>query len=326
MNAPISVAFAHLSERSQLTRTGFFLKHGIKTIRDIKDLNNTDKWSEIINDTKSINTKNTRVSDIVALVKSEFGRGVTASSFYNDLYARLAAERTDQLMSNKKTTKQESKYGDISYDDIRRIALENIKSNELTTAAFKKLDLAGRLKYFKWLNGIVMILLYIENPVRNDLYQMKMISRVKDVSDDQNSNYWLITSVINEVVLTRYKTRAHYGILRIPIKKYVVLNRLSRQLTVINKLFDSTDDQMFHSVAVGYSRVSQLTEPMALQLLIDATLSVFNRKLSANDFRHLYESNLQMDPSYQLLSEADKAARHRLIQHSTNVAVTYKHI
>lgn len=170
------------------------------------------------------------------------------------------------------------------------------------------------------------ILLYIENPVRNDLYQMKMITRVKDIADDQNSNYWLTTSSINEVVLTRYKTRAQYGILRIPIKKYIVLNRLSRQLTVINKLFDPTDDQMFHSVAVAYSRVSTLTEPMALQLLIDATLTVFDRKLSANDFRHLYESWLQMDQTYIMSSEADKAARHRLIQHSTNVAVTYKHI
>jgi hypothetical protein len=309
-----------------LIRTGFFLKHGIKTIRDIKDLNNTDKWSAIINDTKSINTKNTRVSDIVALVKSEFGRHVTAGSFYNDLYARLTVERTDQIMSNKKTTKQQTKYGDISYDDIRRITLENVRTNELSTAAFKKLDLAGRLKYYKWLNGIVMILLYIENPVRNDLYQMRMISRVKDVVDGQNDNYWLITSSINEVVLTRYKTRAHYGILRISIKKFIELNRLSKQLTAINKVMDPTDVQMFHSVAVGYSRVSTLTEAMALQTLIDATLTVFGRKLSANDFRHLYESWLQLDQNYIMLSEKDKAARHRLIQHSTNVAVTYKHI
>lgn len=102
MNAPISTAFAHLSERSQLTRTGFFLKHDIRTIRDIKDLNNTQKWIDIINDSESINTKLTRATIVYKLASSEFGSRVTTELIYQELMIKYSVERNEHLMSNKK--------------------------------------------------------------------------------------------------------------------------------------------------------------------------------------------------------------------------------
>jgi len=146
----------------------------------------------------------------------------------------------------------------------------------------------------------LLLSLYINDPPqRNQYYDVNVIHDKKDIDWDRNNIF--IGKRHAELITRKYKTYKQYGDL---------ILRLSK------KTFDLIKK-------IGFFK---LGEENLKKRLRNASMKYFGSPLSINNYRSIFEKDLQESPAYQKMTLFERRKAHESIGHSLQTAIGYNKV
>lgn len=146
----------------------------------------------------------------------------------------------------------------------------------------------------------VILSLYIDNPpMRNNYFDANVVFDRKDL--DRTRNNILVNKRGISLITDNHKTFGKYGTL--VLKFSPETERLVRK--------------------VGFP---QLKEDNFKKRVSNLSKRIFGVPISINDFRHIYEIELQNSPAYNRMTVAERKKAHELIGHSASTAQIYNRV
>ena len=199
---------------------------------------------------------------------------------YNTIRDELNAKYLENQQNGVISAKQKDSF--ISIDELRSF-VDKIRV-DLDIPKLKKKDTIPE-KEKKLLMVYVILSILIENPMRNDLSQMKIIVGKKGYNnlsdtDKKGSNYLVVEKNNAKFILNDYKTSKKYAEKIINISK--PLEKIIRMYMRINKL--GNGDTLFPISRNGIS-----------QLLIKTSKKYINKNISTTIIRKIVASHLLKD-------------------------------
>lgn len=241
---------------------------------DYKFLKDIGKVQDKLKD-KHFTTQRNYYNSIIILLMA-LGEDKELIDKYNKIRDELNAKYLENQQSGVISDKQKENF--ISIDELRNL-ISKIK-DDLNIPKLKKKDtLTAKEKKLLMVYCILSIL--IENPMRNDLSQMKIISKkvYNKLSDKEkeNNNYLVMEKTSLKFILNDYKTSKKYAEKIIQISK--PLEKIIRMYMRINNL--KNGDILF-----------PLTRNAISQLLIKTSKKYIGKSISTTIIRKIVASDL----------------------------------
>lgn len=261
--------------------------------------------------------KRTRESRLAFLSKI----GITKPSDYtllrnpNSIYKRFIASDKPTTESTRifhiieflkaiDQTALENKYRAMAQDIIAE-ARKHVEDNRLESdpRADRYLpldDLKNILRITPDTIDKLLVSLYVDNvPMRNNYHSINVVSKESDIDPMRNN---LVFNKRGAMLITdNYKTFKVYG--RLKLKLSPETTRLIRLLN-----FPSLSEESFKA------------------RLRRASVKIFGKPLTINDYRHIYEIDLQHSPKYKDMTIAERRIAHEELKHSGNIAQRYNRV
>lgn len=244
---------------------------------DFKFLKDIGKVQDKLKD-KHFTTQRNYYNSIIILLMA-LGGDKELIDKYNEIRDELNAKYLENQQSGVISDKQKENF--ISIDELRNL-ISKIK-DDLNIPKLKKKDtLTAKEK--KLLMVYLILSILIENPMRNDLSQMKIISKkvYNNLSDKEkeDNNYLVMEKTSLKFILNDYKTSKKYAEKIIQISK--PLEKIIRMYMRINKL--KTGDILF-----------PLSRNAISQLLIKTSKKYIGKSISTTMIRKIVASDLLKD-------------------------------
>lgn len=244
---------------------------------DYKFLKDVGKVQDKLKD-KHFTTQRNYYNSIIILLMA-LGEDKELIDKYNKIRDELNAKYLENQQSGVISDKQKENF--ISIDELRNL-ISKIK-DDLNIPKLKKKDtLTAKEKKLLMVYTILSIL--IENPMRNDLSQMKIISKsvYNKLSDKEkeDNNYLVMEKTSLKFILNDYKTSKKYAEKIIQISK--PLEKIIRMYMRINNL--KNGDILF-----------PLTRNAISQLLIKTSKKYIGKSISTTIIRKIVASDLLKD-------------------------------
>ncbi len=244
---------------------------------DYKFLKDIGKVQDKLKD-KHFTTQRNYYNSIIILLMA-LGEDKELIDKYNKIRDELNAKYLENQQSGVISDKQKENF--ISIDELRNL-ISKIK-DDLNIPKLKKKDtLTAKEKKLLMVYCILSIL--IENPMRNDLSQMKIISKkvYNKLSDKEkeDNNYLVMEKTSLKFILNDYKTSKKYAEKIIQISK--PLEKIIRMYMRINNL--KNGDILF-----------PLTRNAISQLLIKTSKKYIGKSISTTIIRKIVASDLLKD-------------------------------
>ena len=241
-------------------------------------LKDIDKVKEKLSERHFTTQRNYYNSIIILLMAQDKDKKLIEK--YNTIRDQLNAKYLENQSSGVISDKQKDSF--ISMDELRAF-VEKIRV-DLNIPKLKKQDTIPE-KEKKLLMVYVILSILIENPMRNDLSQMKIIVGKKGYNnlsdtDKKDSNYLVVEKNNAKFILNDYKTSKKYAEKIINISK--PLEKIIRMYMRINKL--GNGDILFPISRNGIS-----------QLLIKTSKKYINKNISTTIIRKIVASHLLKD-------------------------------
>jgi len=241
---------------------------------DYKFLKDIGKVQDKLKD-KHFTTQRNYYNSIIILLMA-LGEDKELIDKYNKIRDELNAKYLENQQSGVISDKQKENF--ISIDELRNL-ISKIK-DDLNIPKLKKKDtLTAKEK--KLLMVYIILSILIENPMRNDLSQMKIISKkvYNKLSDKEkeNNNYLVMEKTSLKFILNDYKTSKKYAEKIIQISK--PLEKIIRMYMRINNL--KNGDILF-----------PLTRNAISQLLIKTSKKYIGKSISTTIIRKIVASDL----------------------------------
>lgn len=313
-----------------------FLKLLSDRVEDAKDmsfLNSTKIIMKRINDTDNVETRWNRMMNIVKAIEAA-PELVTddAKSVYSKEIEQLKLARKEIQDNNAKTPKQVVRletglqqrqkeldnsiaalfeHYNLPFADIKDTSIVELKDNK------------SFIPFMKQFQDLVIMACYIYQPaLRNDWGLMKITKKITGISKDEN--YLYIRGGKMELVLQVYKNVKKLGKMRIAVRA-----KLQQILKIWIDLLTNTADD--HQYVLYYSidrnGINHIKNDEAIRRQIPRiSQKVFEQPLSINDFRALWEENIQRDPAYMRMSPKDQEKLHNELLHGKQIAATYNRV
>lgn len=241
-------------------------------------LKDIDKVKEKLSERHFTTQRNYYNSIIILLMAQDKDKKLIEK--YNTIRDQLNAKYLENQSSGVISEKQKNSF--ISMDELRAF-VDKIRI-DLDIPKLKKKDTIPE-KEKKLLMVYVILSILIENPMRNDLSQMKIIVGKKGYNnlsdtDKKDSNYLVVEKNNAKFILNDYKTSKKYAEKIINISK--PLEKIIRMYMRINKL--GNGDILFPISRNGIS-----------QLLIKTSKKYINKNISTTIIRKIVASHLLKD-------------------------------
>ena len=240
-------------------------------------LKNIDKVKEKLSERHFTTQRNYYNSIIILLMAQDKDKKLIEE--YNTIRDELNAKYLENQQNGVISAKQKDSF--ISIDELKKF-VDKIRI-DLDIPKLKKKDTIPE-KEKKLLMVYVILSILIENPMRNDLSQMKIIGKkgYNSLSDKQkqDTNYLVIEKGSLKFILNDYKTSKKYKEKIITISK--PLEKIIRMYMRINKL--GTGDTLFPISRNGIS-----------QLLIKTSKKYIGKNISTTIIRKIVASDLLKD-------------------------------
>tara|TARA_R110002012_G_scaffold275825_2_gene462516 strand:- start:1100 stop:2038 length:939 start_codon:yes stop_codon:yes gene_type:complete len=241
-------------------------------------LKDIDKVKEKLSERHFTTQRNYYNSIIILLMAQDKDKKLIEK--YNTIRDQLNAKYLENQSSGVISEKQKNSF--ISMDELRAF-VDKIRI-DLDIPKLKKKDTIPE-KEKKLLMVYVILSILIENPMRNDLSQMKIIVGKKGYNnlsdtDKKDSNYLVVEKNNAKFILNDYKTSKKYAEKIINISK--PLEKVIRMYMRINKL--GNGDILFPISRNGIS-----------QLLIKTSKKYINKNISTTIIRKIVASHLLKD-------------------------------
>ena len=260
-------------------------------VDDFKFLKSPDKVAEKIDD-KHFTTQRNYYNSIIILLMSlgadEYGDELEK---YNTIRDELNKKYIDDNASGIVSEKQSKNL--ISYEELQ--GLINEIKNVLDIPKLKKAE-SITAKESKLLMTFVILSILIQNPMRNDLSNMLIISKkgYNSLTDDdkRENNYLLVEKSSLQFVLNDYKTSKKYLEKKLNISKDV--EKTIRMYMRLNGM--KNGDVLFPISRNGIS-----------QLLIKTSKKYIQKSISTTMIRKIVASHLLAD-----VKEAEQKLAHKM--------------
>ena len=146
----------------------------------------------------------------------------------------------------------------------------------------------------------VILSLYIDNPpMRNNYYDMNIVYDRKDLDSERNN--LLVNKRGITLITDKSKTFGKYG-------------------TLVLKLSPETE-RLIRKVGFPLMKEDNFKKRVSI-----VSKRVFGVPISINDYRHIYEIELQNSPEYNRMTVAQRKKAHELIGHSASTAQIYNRV
>ena len=240
-------------------------------------LKDIDKVKEKLSERHFTTQRNYYNSIIILLMAQDKDKKLIEK--YNNIRDELNAKYLENQQNGVISAKQKDSF--ISIDELRKFV--DMIRIDLNIPKLKKKDTIPE-KDKKLLMVYVILSILIENPMRNDLSQMKIIGKkgYNSLSDKekQDTNYLVIEKGSLKFILNDYKTSKKYKEKIISISK--PLEKIIRMYMRINKL--GNGDTLFPISRNGIS-----------QLLIKTSKKYIGKNISTTIIRKIVASDLLKD-------------------------------
>lgn len=330
MNTYIKNILAGSAADSTLDKRIRYLYNLSKNYPDIEDstfLNDADNIIKVINKSDNVDTKWNSLWHVMALINAN-PKLITeaAKNKYTNLIETLRIQRDIKHSRNYKTENQKETLKVTLVDRQKQL-------DELIEELFKRYEIPYKLiapkdlikfdkfKFAKELDRLVLIACYLYQPaVRNDWHNLEIISAIKNSTNDRN--YLYASGDTMKIILNKYKTAKTYG--RQEIKLTPKLTKLLKiWIDLLKKLIGKKP-----TYALGYSITSNSVEHSSNEDSLRKKLgrytdTIFGIKLTINDFRHLWEIDIQTNPKYAKMTLEERQAMHMKLLHGLDIAQSY---
>lgn len=213
-----------------------------------------------------------------------------------------------------------AKTEDIFYKEMMRykkLVEDNTSENTITEKQIENYDTMENLKkilkkmkeetFIEVRDKLLISLYLLKPPLRNDFEGVKILKK----ETDDKINYIIKQCSVYLFYLNNYKTANTYG------EKVILYSKDKDPLIykLLGKLIKYKHDFLFTNEEG--KPLSDNTISARVPLLFE---KYFNKHITINTIRHIYESELIQSPEYGKMSFKEKQDKHEELQHSTTTA------
>lgn len=295
---------------------------------DIRFLNDADKVLEVVKKNPNVNTQWTGLMHINAAVKADPSKITQkATDTYRSYIASIKDARIEKNLNNNRTEKQAAKYlplqelKDTINNEFQKLLAQKDMTNTIDIRKVRRA--VGDLDFVKKYQQLLIIAVYVlQPPLRNDWFALKMINKLGDATDPKSNYIYIKSKSKIKLILNHYKTAYITGTTTIDIEDANLRKYISGWAKIINVLLDNPERFMGYLITKNTITYNPNTETTRRGMAIISN-KLFGKPLTINDFRHIYEIDLQTDPEYAKMTQAERNAEHAKLLHSTPTAQLY---
>ena len=326
------------------SRIGFLLS-AAKVVKgewnDLSFLNNTKAVSKRVEDSENPSTKFNRYAYIVSAIDSLKESPLTKKSemYYRKqlvFYENLKKERQND---NRMTQKQIDNFDELeNLQDILTSKFDElfkdyeIKGSKVSNADIERLSPIGRngknlYRFAQKYQELMILACYVFQPALRDNYSHMKFATSKTKTKDHSFNYFRYNRSWSEctIHMNIYKNLKVMG-------EDVQLGVMPPLINVMKnwfhflKLILGQDPQyvFLYDINMTAKTITWTDSKHGLtQRIKRASLSVFERDLSINSYRHIWEGYYHSHPDYAKMTIKDSEKLHEMLLHNYNTAKRY---
>jgi len=300
------------------------ISNGSATIDFINDY---DRIIKLLNTYDNINTRWNNLMHIQTTISRDNGKVINdkAREAYSKYIAELKEVRSEHNKNNVQTEVQKAKYTE-TYDDFKNKlteAIDKLFKEYGINSAFNVSTVGEKIREFaKKFQPLVMLSAYLyQEPLRSNWSSMQ-ISYKKDEMD--NVNNWLyIAGGHYTLYMNDFKTVKTFGQVKLPLNDQF-RDILKIWFAVLKEITKHKPHYVMHFMITPNKPVRKVMSDAGFgKAIVSASKKLFNKPLSINDYRHLYEIQLQNSPEYSNMTIKEKEKIHHKLLHSMNTSLYY---
>ena len=243
---------------------------------DIKIFDNTDTIFKHLDEYPNISTRKSILTAIVVALQSQEKPNKQLIDTYHEQMMKYLNQENAVTFKQEKTNKQKERW--IEMDDfvesINKVGAE-IKEQKIMKK--KELDNCE----YQLLQDYIILRLYHEYPMRNDMASLHVIDDEKKI--EENKNY-LVVGDEYKIILQQYKTKKKYG-----KKEYVLDKNLQR---LVKKLLKYNDSGY---LLLNKNRKGKMTRNNLTLHLNRIFMKYTGKKIGSSLLRHIQSSEFNKD-------------------------------
>jgi hypothetical protein len=251
-----------------------------------------------------------------------------AKKKYNEFVAVLQTNRDLKRLNNVKSEKQEQTL-EVDLKTRQQQLKEkfdnlfekfNLSYSIPTDAKLKKIDIFTFAKKFQ---DLLILACYLFQPaLRNNWYNLIIVRKLTSL--DKKNNYLYIRGNKMQLIMNVYKNDKSLGQQVITVRDELK-NLILIWIAILKFLLKEMPNNVLYYNILKNS-ISYVNNPNGENLrrqIPRISEKLFGVPLSINDFRHLWEIDIQSDSNYSKLTLAERKKLHAELLHGTDIAQQY---
>lgn len=302
--------FQNIASTTRKARINFLSKVGVKSVDDYDSLLDVKKiMDSYVLDSPNVNTQATRIFHIIEFLKVVDNKPVLAE--YTNLMKQIK-EASIKKQNDTSTTDRSDRY----------IPLADLQESLVSKNPYPEFSVANAsLNMLKTYQDYLLMCLYVLNPaLRNDFANLEIITKAAKLED--KGNFLVVNPRALYIYLNEYKNSRAIGSVRINLTDYTI--KVIRNIFKLHKALKIVSPTLF--LHISEKKIEPMTEDAMKKRIKAVSNQYFNKPLSINDYRHIWEIAIQNDDNYKNLSLNDREGLHRQLLHSMNTALKYNRV
>lgn len=306
--------FKHLSPGTSGPRIGFLANSGISpTSYDILR-NPTEFMAKYVFNSNVPTTRATRMWHVITFLEA-IDQKELAATYHNLKNPVMMASKA--MQEDTTTTVRADRY-EVPLTQLRKTLLDH-KPPKLVRST----DYGQTLDRIRALQSYIILALYVlEPPPRNDLWNLRLVDG-KAKASDKTSNYIIVPrSGGATLVFQDYKNAKLLGRIERKLKDASTIRAIRDLVILYTDVLGHKPEYLLNMITRDDEIKPDNSDAMSKRVAL-LSKHMFGKPLSINDYRHLYEINLQGGDDYKDMSYTDKKAAHGELMHGVETALKY---
>jgi hypothetical protein len=311
-----------------------FLARASNGASDFGFINDTGRMLSILNGYDNINTRwNNLMSLVVAMKADPAVISKSTKAAFDDYIKATKEARDTRNLQNVKTDKQVERLDKplTHYRTVVNKMFDDIDSkyDVSTTRAFKispysVKKLGDRIyQYAREFQDILTLAVYILQPaLRSNWADMRLTSKRSAIDDEHN---WVVLNAREHFIhMAKFKNVRSFGITDIDLEPEIRA-RMYKWISILRALLHKDPEFVMHyEISKTKHTIAHIGSNDSLAKNIPRIAKrLLGKELSINDFRHMWEIDMQQNDMYKNLTMYEREYLHKRMLHSQNVAQLY---
>jgi len=274
---------------------------------DVKIFDNVKAILNHLEEYPNISTRKSILTSIVVALQAQPTPNKKLIEKYQEEMMKYLNQEQSQVFKQERTDKQKKNW--IEMDDF--VETINKVGEEIKQQGIMKKKELDNCEY-QLLQDYIILRLYHEYPMRNDMASLHVIDDEKKI--EENKNY-LVVGDEYKIILQQYKTFKRYG-----KKEYILDKNLQR---LVKKLLKYNDSGY---LLLNKNRKGKLTRNNLTLHLNRIFMKYTNKKIGSSLLRHIQSSELNKDkPTLQQQQENENNIQNKFL-HSGMMNQLYRKV